>query len=148
MLLLNCPNCMGQFSSAEAPGTKVVCPSCGQKILIPAPAPPRPAAANRTVLGEVALPGPQQAALAAQPRAVQPFPTHRPACPVCAGNLGRASDLHPIGVLFFVLGLAGAFACFFLLGPPGLFALAFPWPWLLWRRTWVVCTVCGLHIGQ
>lgn len=64
MLLLNCPTCMGQFKSADSPGTKVACPSCGQRILIPQQA-VKPAAANKTVIGQVAAaPSPQRPAAA------------------------------------------------------------------------------------
>jgi len=45
-----CSSCQGSVTGV--PGTKVFCPACRQKLLVPAP-PPVPATRNKTVLGEL-----------------------------------------------------------------------------------------------
>lgn len=51
MPFLACPTCEGQFRSDASSGSKVACPHCGQKIRIPFVV--KPAASNKTVVGEV-----------------------------------------------------------------------------------------------
>jgi DNA-directed RNA polymerase subunit RPC12/RpoP len=50
-----CPTCRECLTvENDQAGTKVACITCGQKLLVPVPAPPpKPAANNKTVLGEL-----------------------------------------------------------------------------------------------
>lgn len=53
-MIFLCPTCAQSFRTGDdTAGKKVLCPKCGQKILVPTPPPPAPVPSNKTTLGKL-----------------------------------------------------------------------------------------------
>jgi Zn finger protein HypA/HybF involved in hydrogenase expression len=100
MIAFHCPKCRTLVQRHEQEvGTKILCPSCGQRLQVPQPRPSDQTLmgelaidpANKTALGELA---PQPAAK--EPRAASPIPARTPgitfrfACPYCQAGIGAS----------------------------------------------------------